>query len=150
MAVTSTPGIILEINGTTVPLEAKDIKDAASKGVQYTLPQPVDVGSVDDLSAFLDSQFGASPIPDADTFPTPLDSVFAKLSDLNLAVEHFDVNVPPSKNADDTDIAEADQKATSFKLGMSATWADGDEVELISGKLAIKGIYLNVVKDNKK
>jgi len=35
---------------------------------------------------------------------------------------------------------------TTFTLGLSATWSDNDKVELIQGKLAIKGLYVKLVK----
>ena len=147
--ITTSPGIILTINGTDVPLALNGlISDFSKNGISYTMPNPVTVGSAADLSAFLTSQFGAPALPASTSFPTPLDSVYAKLTSLSLAVDQFSVTVPPTKDANGNALSAAQQRATSFDLGLSATWADGSTISLISGKLAIKGIYLHITKDD--
>jgi len=148
VTITTNGGIILSINGTDVALGPKDVSDALKKGASYELSAPIAVGSAQDLSTFLTDQFGAPALPPASSFPAPLDSVYNKVTNLVLTVDKFKVVVPPSQNADGTPIPPANQKATSFSIGISAVWPPGQEVSLIPGKLAIKGLFLQVDKDD--
>jgi hypothetical protein len=54
-------------------------------------------------------------------------------------VEQFKLNIPPT----------AANKSPTFTIGLAAEWKAGEEVSLIDGKLAIKGIYVQIVKDDK-
>lgn len=139
-------GIVLEINGEDVAIEpAKALTDAKKNGVEFSLPRRVEVGTAADLHAFLNTLTDdAVSLPSGDDFPSPLDSAYKKVMSLNLAVEELNLKVPPSLNADGTAITPA--KPTTFTLGLSATWSDNDKVELIQGKLAIKGLYVKLVK----
>ena len=139
-------GVILEINGEDVPLEpAKAVTDAKKNGVEYSLPHRVEVGTAAELGAFLNTLANDVPaLPSGDSFPTPLDDVYKKVISLNLAVEELNLKVPPSLNADGSAITPP--RPTTFTLGLSATWSGNQKVELITGKLAIKGLYVKVVK----
>ena len=138
-------GVILEINGQDVAIEpAKAITDAKKKGVEYSLPRPVTLGTADDLNDFLKTLADDVPaLPTGDNFPSPLDKVYKKLTSLNLTVEELKLKVPPSLNEDGTPIASP--KSTAFTIGLSATWTDNEKVN-ITDKLAIKGIYVKVEK----
>lgn len=131
-------GVILIINGKDVPIEpAKAVRNAKVDGMEFSLPQRVEIGTAAELGAFLGTLTDDLPhLPQSSDFPTPLDQVYGKLTSLNLAVEKLDLRVPPSTPA----------KPTTFTLGLSATWSDGSEVNLISGKLAIKGLYVRMIK----
>jgi hypothetical protein len=156
MSITTTPGIVLEINGANVPLAPSGVISAVTDlrltGVTYTLPQPVSLGSVADLSGFLSDQFGAPALPDPAGFPAPLDSIYEKVITLVFGVEQASVTVPPSKKKDSqnqiVDIPANEKKAVSFDLGLTGTWPPGEEVEIIPGKLKVKGLFLRIVKDN--
>jgi hypothetical protein len=140
-------GIILEINGEDVPIEpAKAITDAKRNGVEYSLPRRVEVGTAAELGAFLETLAdGVPPLPSGDNFPSPLNTVYQKMISLNLAVEELNLKVPPSVQADGV-TAINPPLPTTFTLGLSATWRDNEKVELITGKLAIKGLYVKLVK----
>lgn len=139
-------GIILEINGKDVAIEpSKAITDFKKNGVTYNLNDRVEIGTANDLKAFLDTLAPDVPdLPKANDYPTPLDTVFNKLTKLHLAVEKLELKVPPSLKADNSPITPA--QPTTFTLKLSATWADNDKVSLIEGKLAIKGLYVTVAK----
>jgi hypothetical protein len=139
-------GVILEINGEDVPIEpAKAMRDVKKNGVEYSLPHRVEVGTAAELGAFLNTLADDVPaLPSGDSFPSPLDDVYKRVTSLNLAVEELNLKVPPSVAADGiTPIAPS---PTTFTLGLSATWSDNNKVNLITGKLAIKGLYVKVVK----
>ena len=148
MAITTAGGIVLSLNGQDVTLSPSSTGDLKKTGAEYTLPEPIAIGSAKDISAFLSDTFGAPALPAASTFPSPLDQVYGKLTDLVLTVDEFSLKVPPTQNADGSDIPPATRKATSFTVGISAMWPPGQEVNLITGKLAVKGIYLSVSKDD--
>jgi hypothetical protein len=141
MAVTQNPGLVLLINGEVVTLKPSDANspDRVANGATYELTDPVEIGSAADLNTFLSNQFGVNALPAADTFPSPLDQVYGKLADLVLSVEQFKLNIPP----------KAANKSPTFTIGLAAEWKAGEEVSLIDGKLAIKGIYVQIVKDDK-
>jgi hypothetical protein len=140
-------GIVLEINGEDVAIEpAKALTDAKKNGVEFSLPRRVEVGTAADLHAFLNTLTdGVPPLPSGDNFPSPLDSAYEKVMSLNLAVEALTLKVPPSVKEDGSGKFDP-PLPTTFTLGLSATWSDNDKVELIQGKLAIKGLYVKLVK----
>ena len=148
MPTTVNPGIILQINGQDVPLTPSDAStdDLKKTGAHYELASPVDLGSIADLSNFLSSQFGAPALPAAATFPTPLDQVYTKLTQLELGVDQASVTIPPTLDATGQPLTSP--RATSFTMGLTATWPAGQEVAIIPGKLSIKGIFLLVQKDD--
>ena len=139
-------GIILEINGEDVAIEpAKAVTDAKKNGVEFSLPRRVEIGTAAELRAFLTTLTDDTvSLPSGDSFPSPLDSAYNKLISLNLAVEKLDLKIPPSQNADGSTITPS--KPTTFTLGLSATWSNNDKVDLITGRLAIKGLYVKVAK----
>jgi hypothetical protein len=139
-------GVILEINGEDVTIEpAKAVTDAKKNGVEFSLPRRVEIGTAAELGAFLGTLTDDTvALPSGDSFPSPLDSAYKKLVSLNLAVEELNLKVPPSLNPDGTAITPT--RPTTFTLGLSATWSNDDKVDLISGKLAIKGLYVKVKK----
>lgn len=150
-------GVILEINGQDVAIEpAKVVTEAKTSGVEFTLPHRIEVESVGDLTTFVGTLTSDTPkLPQASDFPSPLDQAYAKLQALNLAVEELTLKIPPShishikdgkKEGELVPIPPADQEPTTFTIGLSATWSNNDKVDLITGKLAIKGIYVKVVK----
>ncbi|MES2178307.1 MAG: hypothetical protein V4550_10625 [Gemmatimonadota bacterium] len=146
MATTLKAGIIIQINEKDVMLTPKDAAgDLKKTGAHYKLDEPVYCGTAADLATFLTAQFGVGGLPDPTTFPAPLDSVYAKLTNLGLTVSDFQVTVPPSVGADDKPIAK--RKAVSFDLGLLCAWKAGEEVALV-GSLKFKGLFIHVAKDD--
>lgn len=150
MSVNTNYGVILGINGRDVPLAPKDIKNGGTNGYSYELAEPIRVGSIQSLSGFLTTQFdGAVTLPSTDLLPDKLknafDKVFNKFLALEMTVNRFKLTVPP-KQPDGT--AAKDLKTASLSAGISATWPAGQDVELIPGKLGIRGLFLQVDKDD--
>ncbi|WP_143438114.1 hypothetical protein [Hydrocoleum sp. CS-953] len=94
-------GVVLEINGEDVAIEpTKAVTDAKKNGVEFSLPRRVEVGTAADLAGFLGTLTDEVPsLPSGDSFPSPLDTVYKKLTSLNLAVEELYLKVPPSLDA---------------------------------------------------
>lgn len=151
MAVNISPGITVSLNGEDIQLE----KNTKIAGTAFKLSNPVDIGTPADMATFVADQFGS----DATTInasitalPYPLNQMAARLANIHVTVEDFEVTVP--QRAD----ANAPAGTTTFKVGLSGTWpydatAPGTTgpIELIgpsaAGKppvLAVKAIYLVV------
>lgn len=100
--VPSTPavsfGIVFDINGTAVPISSDDITKIKEQGVKMELPNPVVLGSIDDLIAWLDTTFGV-------TFPKEtgiawLDEIIKKVTSMVFTVIVFKLEIPGSKAPD--------------------------------------------------
>ncbi|MEU8261574.1 hypothetical protein AB0C02_13255 [Micromonospora sp. NPDC048999] len=138
---------MLSIDGKEVLLAPQDVSDALKKGARYTLAEPVSLGTPGELVGFLDRNFGASGFS-MPSLPDPLDSIADKLGTLNVSIEKFNLTIPPTKDDKGVDLPQDKRKATSFTLGMAAVWSDDEVINLIDDKLAVKGVYLQVVKDD--
>jgi hypothetical protein len=145
MAVAANPGVLLVINGTDVALTPSSVGDYKKDGMHFELPEKVELGTLKNLNDLLTGTFDAPALPSADSFPGPLDKVYGTLTDLVLAIDTFTLDVPASLKADGTAIPDAD-RVTTFSLGISAA-LPGAGADIIPGKLAIKGIYLQIVKE---
>lgn len=71
-------GVTFTLNGTQVPVYAKDITHASTNGVEFSLPQPIDLGTFNDFAAWFQNQFHVA-IPATDTLPPPLNEIAGKL-----------------------------------------------------------------------
>ncbi len=147
MTTTATAGLVLSIDGKEVLLAPQDVSDALKKGARFTLAEPVSLGTPGELADFLDRNFDASGFS-MPSLPYPLDKIADKLGTLNVSIEKFDLTIPPTQNSKGEALPPGEQKTTSFTLGMAAVWSDDEVVNLINGKLAVKGVYLQVVKDD--
>ena len=140
MGTTVTPGMVLIINEKEVTLAPDSSKDSASSGKHYALAEAVDLGTPADLSAFLQQTFGLPADYNLNTviqaLPSPLNGIAAKLASIDVSILRFSVTVPPTGDT---------THECSFDLGMAGSWAS-DPIAL--GPLKIKGVYLNVVKDD--
>lgn len=76
-----------------VPVSTDDIANAKTNGIEFTLPAPVDLGTLDDFAAWFKTQFNID-LPSADQLPAPLDSIMGKLTTLDVAVDQFHIKVP--------------------------------------------------------
>lgn len=163
MPITTDLGILLLVNNEPVALRPLDVYKGLANaavlakidGKRYELTKPVKVGSLDDFNAFL-QKYGAS-MPDATDFPDPLNKVYAKLTSLELTVEEFMVNIPathellanattkPRTDLTPTDIQPKTSKgSTTYELAITVQWRSGEQVDLISGTLAIQGFYCKI------
>ena len=136
-------GLVFEINGKTVSVSPKqaisNFNTLKEKGIEFTLPERLELGTIEKLDDFLERQFGTEfSLPEASDFPSPLDSAYAKLEEIVLAVEAFHLKVLGTQE-------KADKKRSAdYSIGLSATWPIGEEVALIDDVLEIKGLYLKL------
>jgi hypothetical protein len=142
MTTTTQGGIVLTVNGKDVWLSTTDINRVRGGAVHYKLDEPLVLGSAADLKTFLNDTFGADLSIDASSFPFPLDEVYSKLTSLNLTLTELALTVPATD--------EQQTKEASFSLGLSATWSDDQAIHILPRVLAVKGIFVKVVKDEQK
>jgi hypothetical protein len=129
-------GIVFEINGKQVPISTADVADAVKNGFEFTLPGPVDLGTIADLNTWLNTQWGV-PVVDPSTWPDVLKNVWNKAVSLDFTVAELHVKVPPKGSSD----------PVQFTFGMTGTWAD--PIVLLP-VLKIGGIFAGATNEPKK
>jgi hypothetical protein len=147
LAVTDTPpaklvfGLNFNLHGTSVPVSTNDIKNAATNGIEFTLPAAVNLGTLNDFEAWFKKQFGID-LPTAADLPPPLNGIMAKLATLDVSVDQFHVKVPGSASPDPSKL---------YTLAMSAAWpASEGGIDLIPGVLSIDGAVFGVSNETPK
>src|SRR6476646_937509 len=134
-------GVTFTLNGTQVPVYAKDITHASANGVEFSLPQPIDLGTFNDFASWFQSQFGVS-IPETSTLPPPLDGIAGKLASLDVAVDMLHVKVPPAVPAGQT------RGPVQYTVALRAVFpAPG--LELIPNVLEIQGAVFGVSNESR-
>ncbi|CAD0325934.1 hypothetical protein [Xanthomonas hortorum] len=133
-------GLNFNLHGTMVPVSTDDIANAKTNGIEFTLPAPVDLGTLDDFAAWFKTQFNID-LPGADQLPAPLDSIMSKLTTLDVAVDQFHIKVPGTASPD---------QSTLYTLAMSAVWPDGQGIPLIPGVLSIEGAVFGASNETPK
>lgn len=133
-------GLNFDLHGTMVPVSTDDISKMKTEGIDFTLPEPVDLGTLNDFTAWFNKQFGVN-IPSADQLPAPLDKIIGKLATLDVAVEQFHIKVPGTASKDQNKL---------FTLAMSAIWPDGEGIDLIPGVLSIQGAVFGATNESPK
>jgi hypothetical protein len=121
-------GIILDINGTSVPITSADLANAKANGVEFTLQNPIDLGSITKFEKWVGDQFGVT-LPTADQLPTPLDKVVGAIANMEITVEKAHVKVPGSSTP---------SQSVAVTLEVNGTFQP--ETQLIQGKLGIQGM----------
>jgi len=133
-------GVTFNLHGTQVPISTADIADAKKKGIQFTLPQPVDLGTLTDFQTWFKTQFGVD-LPLGTDLPDPLGQIMTKLATLDVSVDQFHVKIPGSDNPSDPKL---------FTLAMSAIWPPGGGIPLIPNVLSIDGGFFGVTNEPPK
>ena len=134
----ATFGIVVDVNGKQITVPASDISNFASKGIEFDLPEPVEVGNYADLSSFLKDKLGVS-LPDLKELPSPFTGVGDKIAETKVSVKKFHIKVP-SKTA---------QRPNQYTLSMSAEWP-GETSPLQVGPITIKGFTFGVTNEPPK
>ncbi|WP_143286576.1 hypothetical protein [Burkholderia ubonensis] len=122
-------GLNFNLHGTMVPVSTDDIANAKAKGIEFTLPERVNLGTLTDFQAWFKKQFGID-LPLGTDLPPPLGAIMNKLTTLDVSVEQFHVKIPG------TDTPDAPKLYT---LAMSAIWPADGGIPLIPGVLTIDG-----------
>jgi hypothetical protein len=121
-------GIILDINGKSVPVTSGDLGSAKAKGVEFTLQDPITLGSIDDFETWVGDKFGVT-LPKAADLPPPLDKVVGVITGMIITVEKAHVKVPGS-----------DTPGASVGVTLEVNGTFNPEIVLITDKLGIQGM----------
>ena len=129
-------GLEFVIHGTTVPITSTDIANAATNGIEFTLPGPVDLGTIADAIAWVNSTFSVN-IPSASNLPPPLDAVANKLVNIDFGVQAFHVKIPPKGSGG----------SVAYTLQMSAAFSTPVSLIPNSTILQISGAAFGVTNE---
>ncbi len=121
-------GIILDINGTSVPISSGDLANARANGVEFNLQNPIVLGSIEQFETWVSNKFGVT-LPSADDLPSPLNSVVSAITNMQITVEKAHIKVPGTASSDGN---------VQYTLETNGTFMQ--EISLIDGKLAIQGL----------
>jgi hypothetical protein len=121
-------GIILDINGYSVPITSADLANAKTNGVEFTLQNPIDLSTIDKFETWVGDQFGVS-LPKATDLPPPLDKVVGVITGMEITVEKAHVKIPGSSTP---------SQSVALTLEVNGTFQP--EISLITGKLGIQGM----------
>jgi hypothetical protein len=132
-------GVTFDLNGTAVPVTAKDITNAKENGLTLALPGPVELGSFkNNFRPWFEKQFGVK-IPDSAELPKVLAEVVNKLEEVVVTVYEAKIEVVGEKK-------EKEGKESLYTLVITAKWPEGQGVPLIPGVLEIEGVAFGVSK----
>jgi hypothetical protein len=120
-------GVILDVNGKSVPVTSGDLGSAKAKGVEFTLQEPIVLGPIQDFINWVTPKFGVS-VPKSSDLPTPLNSVVDAITGMVITVEKAHVKVPGSASKDPVGVT----------LEVNGTFTP--EIVLIQDKLGIQGM----------
>jgi hypothetical protein len=121
-------GIILDINGKPVPVTSGDLGSAKSKGVEFLLQEPLDLGTIEQFQVWVNDKFKVS-MPLAGELPTPLNDVVGAITHMEITVEKAHVKVPGS---------DTPNASVGVTLEVNGTFQP--EIVLIQDKLGIQGL----------
>ena len=120
-------GVILDVNGTSVPITADDLSNAKTNGVEFTLPDPIALGNLTEFESWV-SKFGVA-FPAKGDLPGLLDTIVGDLTNMNVTVEKAHVKVPGSNTPN-----------ASVQVTIEASGTFAPAIDLISGKLGVQGV----------
>ncbi len=137
-------GLVFDLHGTLVPVSTANLEEAKKEGVEFTLPEPVNLGSFEDFSEWFKKQFGVD-IPKAEELPEPLGKVLGKLAKLEVTVTQAHIKVPGEPEAGKK------KAATLFTIELTASWPKSEGgIVLIEDVLEIQGAMFGVSNEPKK
>jgi hypothetical protein len=124
-------GVVFDLNGTHVPVSTKDIANAKANGIEFSLPQEgIKLGSMTDFEQWFKKQFNLD-LPKKEDLPPPLDSIFGKLSNLQVTVHKLYIKIPGTNTPGAPKL---------YTVELSAAWPEGQGIELIPKVLTIEGV----------
>lgn len=134
-------GIVVDVNGTEVPISTDDIGDYVNNGFKFELPQPVELGSFQDLFDWLKNNFGVE-VPPATSLPNPLNDMVGAIETLVFSVDQLAFQIP-GKNQEG--------KPTTYNLRISGSWDQAKPIIPGLEVLKLKGGVFGVTNmDNSK
>jgi hypothetical protein len=137
-------GLVFDLRGTLIPVSTANLEEAKKEGVEFTLPEPVNLGSFEDFSEWFNTQFKVE-IPKAGTLPEPLGKILTKLESLEVTVTRAHIKVPGEPEEG------KEKEATLYTIELSAAWPKSKGgIELIPGVLEIQGAMFGVSNEPTK
>lgn len=144
-------GIVLLVNDQAVTLQPKQVAgeiaqkagNLKANGMELELDQRLDLGSpgagaaaLEDLVKKFDSGFK---MPTASDFPSEINGVVTKLSNVEIAVEKFHLKIPGTASTD---------KTVRYTVGMSAIFPPGGELMVPEVPVGLKGVFFEVSNED--
>jgi len=123
-------GIVVDVNGTEIPISTDDIGNYVTNGFNFKLPQPVHLGSFSDLFNWLSENFGVT-VPDPNDLPSPLNDMVKAVVTLVFTVDQLAFHIPGTK-------APANDKVT-YNLRISGSWDQAKPIIPGVNVLKLKG-----------
>ncbi len=123
-------GIVIDVNGTEVPISTDSIGNYVTNGFDFKLPQPVHLGSFDDLFKWLSDNFGVT-VPSPSDLPEPLSDMVGAITSLVFSVDQLALHVP-GKNAPSSD-------KVTYNLRISGSWDEAKPIIPGVNVLKLKG-----------
>lgn len=134
-------GIVVDVNGTEVPISTDDIGDYVNNGFKFELPQPVHLGSFQDLFNWLSTNFGVN-IPPASNLPSPLSDMVNAIETLVFSVDQLAFQIPGKNQTGQN---------TTYNLRISGSWDQAKPIIPGINVLKLKGGVFGVTNmDNSK
>ncbi|HEX8392432.1 MAG TPA: hypothetical protein VF665_08765 [Longimicrobium sp.] len=118
-------GLQFLIDGKPVTISSADIANAATKGIEFAIPGPLDLGTLANLISWINTTFSVN-IPSGDSLPSPLNEVVNVLTNIDFTVTEFHIKIPPKGSSD----------TVQYTLALTATLAS--PINLIPGSEALK------------
>ena len=122
-------GVVIDVNGTLVPISTDDIQNYQNNGFRFEQKEPVKLGSFQDIIDWLDSNFNVT-IPITD-LPDPIQDMVNAVASFVFTVEQLKIYVP-GKNANDPD-------GTQYLLRISGAWDESKTLIPGISVLKLKG-----------
>lgn len=123
-------GIVVDVNGTEIPISTDDIGNYVTNGFNFKLPQPVHLGSFNDLFNWLSENFGVT-VPDPKDLPSPLNDMVNAVVTLVFTVDQLAFHIPGTQ-------APANDKVT-YNLRISGSWDEAKPIIPGVNVLKLKG-----------
>ncbi len=122
-------GITFDLNGKAIPVTGIDPKKWKEEGGTLSLPEPIEVGSIDGFIATMEEKFGVT-LPKPADLPEPIKKVVEGVTSMVVTVHKAEVFIPGTKSA---------VKEVKYLIEVSGLSQKG--ITLIPGfPLTIKGI----------
>lgn len=127
-------GIVFDINGTPVPITAKDVSKLKESGLDFELPNPVVLPTLNDALKYIETTFGVK-FPDTTSLPPWLNDIIQKILNMTFTVTVFKLSIPP-QGAETPAIAT--EKGTKFAIEIAGAFT-GDPLSLPGFPIGIQG-----------
>jgi hypothetical protein len=131
-------GMVLVINNKEFTVNSDAITEFKTKGFEFGLSEPVDLGTFQSMVEYLNKEFNLAIPTTGDGLPPPLDGVVNTVKELDVTITKAHIRVPG---------AEPPGGKTQYTLEMNVSKKEGNIGDL--GPLGIKGFVIGVTNEPK-